>query len=178
MTRLADMAPQLTIARLNSLEREEFVRFIGPVFEHSPWIAEATWPRRPFKDREDLHRALRETVEHSSDEQKLALICAHPDLVGRAALAGSLTPQSASEQSQAGLTGLASEEIALFHDFNRRYREKFGFPFVICARLNKKQAILDGFRLRLAHSRPEEVQAALDEIYKIAYLRLQDMLEL
>ena len=164
-----------TIPQLNALERQAFVVLIGPVFEHSPWIADLTWPRRPFQDLDSLHRALCRTVEHSSAVQKLELIRAHPDLVGRAALSGTLTAQSAHEQAQAGLAQLTSDEIAAFNDFNQRYRQKFGFPFVICARLNKKQAILDGFRLRLNHSQEQEIQTALNEIYKIAYLRLKDI---
>jgi OHCU decarboxylase len=166
---------RFTIAELNSLSREDFTRVIGPVFEHSPWIAEATWSKRPFSALEELHRALCQTVQEAGEEKQLALIRAHPDLVGRAALAGTLTPASTSEQASAGLDKLAPEEIAAFQGFNQAYREKFGFPFVICARLNKKQAILDGFRARLEHSRQAEIQAALEEISKIAWLRLRDM---
>lgn len=107
--------------------------------------------------------------------KKLDLILAHPDLVGRAAQAGTLTAESTREQASAGLDRLSPEEIALFGQYNRRYREKFGFPFVICARLNKKAAILSGFETRLQHSREQEMEAALAEIAKIAWLRLQDL---
>jgi len=99
------------------------------------------------------------------------MIRAHPDLVGRAAL----TAESAREQAGAGLNQLSPEEIALFQRHNAAYREKFGFPFVICARLNKKEAILAGFERRLPHSREQEIQAALEEIFKIAELRLRDL---
>src|ERR1022692_962977 len=166
----------MTLKQLNSLSREEFVHIIGPVFEHSPWIAEATWPKRPFANLEYLHRALCETVQRAGEENQLALIRAHPDLVGRAALAGTITPQSTSEQASAGLGKLTPEEIETFQKSNAAYREKFGFPFVICARLNKKEAILDGFRIRLNHSREEEIKTALAEISKIAELRLQDLI--
>jgi OHCU decarboxylase len=150
---------------------------IGPVFEHSPWIAEAAWLRRPFANLETLHRVLCDVVQKSGTEQQLALICAHPDLVGRAALSGTLTPASNLEQASAGLNQLTPEEITAFQNYNREYREKFGFPFVICARLNKKEAILNGFRQRMNHSREMEIQAALEEIFKIAWLRLQDIVE-
>jgi 2-oxo-4-hydroxy-4-carboxy-5-ureidoimidazoline decarboxylase len=166
----------MTLKQLNSLSREEFVHIIGPVFEHSPWIAEATWPNRPFANLENLHLALCETVQRAGEENQLALIRAHPDLVGRAALAGTLTPQSTSEQASAGLGKLTPEEIETFQKSNAAYREKFGFPFVICARLNKKEAILDGFRIRLNHSREQEIKTALAEISKIAELRLQDLI--
>jgi OHCU decarboxylase len=166
-----------TLAYLNSVPLEEFVALVGPVFEHSPWIAQATWGRRPFSSLEHLHRALCETVHSSSEEKQLALIRAHPDLVGRAALAGTLTQASTSEQASAGLDKLTDQKVALFQKFNQAYREKFGFPFVICARLNKKEAILDGFQIRLPHSREEEIKTALAEIEKIAYLRLKDLIE-
>ena len=166
----------MTLAQLNSLSRDDFVRVVGPVFERSPWIAEAAWPRRPFASVEALHRAFTETVAIGGEEKQLALIRAHPDLAGRAALAGALTRESTGEQVSAGLDQLAPEERELFRKNNAVYQRKFGFPFVICARLNKKQAILDGFRVRLNHSREEEIKTALEEIGKIAYLRLQDII--
>src|SRR4051812_37104120 len=122
-----------SIPQLNALDLAAFTRLVGPLFEHSPWIAEAAWPRRPFTDRAALHRALCETVRGASVEQQLALIRAHPDLVGRAALAGTVTRESAGEQSSAGLDRLTPEEIQRFQQANAAYREKFGFPFVICA---------------------------------------------
>ena len=119
--------------------------------------------------------AISTLVRSAGVKKQLALICAHPDLVGRAALAGTLSPESNREQAKAGLVDLTADEIATFQRLNQTYREKFGFPFVICARLNKKDAILNGFRVRLEHSLEEEMKAALEEIYKIAYLRLQDI---
>jgi 2-oxo-4-hydroxy-4-carboxy-5-ureidoimidazoline decarboxylase len=165
------------IAEVNGFSRDQFVRVIGPVFEHSPWIAEVTWPRRPFSSLDALHRALCKAVSGSSEEKQLSLIRAHPDLVGRAALAGTLTPASTSEQASAGLDKLSAEEIGSFQRFNQAYQEKFGFPFVICARLNKKEAILDGFRTRMSHSRTQEIKAALEEIFEIADFRLKDFFE-
>ena len=166
---------RLTIEQLNTLDRAGFTRLIGPVFEHSPWIAESTWPQRPFATVEQLHAALCQTVRAASPEQKLALIRAHPDLVGRAALAGTLTRESTGEQASAGLNALSPEEIALFQKQNAAYRAKFDFPFVICARLNKTEAILTGFEKRLQNSPAQEMQTALEEIFKIAELRLRDL---
>lgn len=165
----------MTLAQLSSHSRDEFVRVVGPVFEHSPWIAEATWARRPFVSVEELHRALCQIVTDAGEEKQLALIRAHPDLVGRAELAGTLTRESTGEQASAGLNQLTPEEIETFQKNTADYKEKFGFPFVICARLNKKEAILNGFRVRLNHSRQQEIQTALEEIFKIAELRLQDL---
>jgi 2-oxo-4-hydroxy-4-carboxy-5-ureidoimidazoline decarboxylase len=165
----------LPIGHLNELSVSEFTRIVGPVFEHSPWIAEATAARRPFVNVEELHRALCETVRSASVEKQLDLISAHPDLVGRAALAGTLTTESTREQASAGLGQLTQDEIALFQKQNATYREKFGFPFVICARLNKKEAIIAGFECRLQNTRKQEIRTALEEIFKIAELRLRDL---
>lgn len=167
--------PALSLTQLNSFSCEEFIRVVGPVFEHSPWIAEATWPKRPFASVEALHAALCETVRGAGEEKQLALIRAHPDLVGKLALAGQLTKESTGEQASAGLDRLTSQEVELFQTNNAAYKEKFGFPFVICARLNKKDAILNGFKVRLQNSREQEIQAALGEIFKIAELRLRDL---
>lgn len=171
------MAPdRYSLSELNGLERDDFTRIVGPVFEHSPWIAELTWPKRPFESLEVLHLELCETVLASTEQRKLQLIQAHPDLVGRAALVGKLTASSAREQADAGLDCLNPGEIAMFTKYNRDYREKFGFPFVICTRLNRKEAILAGFEKRLHNLREREIQIALEEIFKIAELRLRELL--
>lgn len=166
----------LTIVELNSLSREEFVRLVSPVFEQSPWIAEHAFASQPFVDRNQLLQVLTETVREAGEQKQLALIRAHPDLVGKLALAGALTKESTHEQASAGLDKLSAEEIALFQRQNAAYKEKFGFPFVICARLNKKEAILRGFEARLVNGREQEIKTALEEIFKIAKLRLQDLI--
>ncbi len=166
----------ISLSQLNSLSREEFVRFVGPVFEHSPWIAEATWPQRPFASVEQLHQELCATVTAATETQQLALIRAHPDLVGKLALAGQLTRESTTEQASAGLTQLTPAEVELFQTNNAAYKAKFGFPFIICARLNKKDAILNGFKVRLHNSREQEIKTALEQIFKIAELRLRDLI--
>ena len=170
------MVEKFSLTNLNRMTRDEFVKIIGPVFEHSPWIAEAAFAKKPFANVENLHRALCDTVKNSCTEKQLALVRAHPDLVGRAALTGTLTRESAGEQASAGLNQLSPEETARFQKNNAAYQEKFGFPFVICARLNKQEAILAGFERRLKHSREQEIIAALAEIFKIAELRLNDLI--
>ncbi|MEJ0089026.1 MAG: 2-oxo-4-hydroxy-4-carboxy-5-ureidoimidazoline decarboxylase [Limisphaerales bacterium] len=164
-----------TVSQINQFDRTEFVRVIGPVFEHSPWIAEAASLKKPFVDADGLYRALCDIVKHAEVEKQLALIRAHPDLVGRAALAGTLTQESTNEQASAGLGELSAEEIELFQKQNAAYKSKFGFPFVICARLNKKETVLAGFEQRLKNTRAEEIYTALMEIFKIAELRLRDI---
>lgn len=165
------------MAELDAMDCDEFIRVIGPVFEHSPWIAESTWPRRPFLTFDALHRALCDTVAQSGEPKQVALIQAHPDLVGRAALAGTLTTASTNEQVSAGLDRLNAEKVVAFQQYNTEYRQRFGFPFVICARLNKKEAILAAFPKRLLNAREEEIQSALSEISKIARLRLEDLIK-
>ena len=161
------------LAELNAMDRVEFVRVVGPVFEHSPWVAARTEAQRPFRSREALHAALVATVEKASNEEKVCLIRAHPDLIGD----GELTSASKREQASAGLRDATAEEAKQFREFNRQYRERFGFPFVICARLNKKEAIARAFPVRLRNSREEEIETALQEISKIADLRLKDLIE-
>src|SRR5215212_9060076 len=163
----------LNIAEVNALERHDFTTAFARLFEHSPWIAARTASKRPFADRPEFFAALRETVMKAREEEKLALIRAHPDLVGTASLSG----ESQTEQVTAGLEGLSSAEVAEFRNFNQAYRERFGFPFVICARENKKDAILTAFPERLKNSRQAEIETALREIFKIADLRLRDLVE-
>jgi len=167
----------MTISKINSLSREEFSRLFGPVFENSPWIAETAFAKSPFFDLKNLHAALCEAVKNSGEEKQLQLIRAHPDLVGKLALAGQLTKESAGEQASAGLNKLSPAEIDLFQKQNAAYKRKFDFPFVICARLNKKEAILAGFERRLKNSREQEIKTALEEIFKIAELRLRDLIQ-
>jgi 2-oxo-4-hydroxy-4-carboxy-5-ureidoimidazoline decarboxylase len=163
----------LNVDKVNALERHEFTRVFAPLFEHSPWIAARTAGKRPFADRADFLAALCDTVMKANDEEKLCLIRAHPDLVGNAVL----TPESGREQASAGLGDLSTEERAQFQKYNSLYKEQFGFPFVICARLNKKEAILEAFPRRLANSQAQEMDTALKEIFKIADLRLKDLVE-
>ena len=170
------MAPgSLTVQDLNAGTAGRFVAHVGPVFEHSPWIAEATWGERPFANREDLLRKLVATVRGASREQQLALIRAHPDLAGRLAREHALTAASTAEQASAGLDRLSDAELARFTAANGRYRERFGFPFVICARLNDRTAMMHAFERRLELPVEEEMGNSLAEIEKIAALRLADL---
>lgn len=165
---------RISVSDLNTLDQAGFVAALDAIFEGPPWIVRAAWHDRPFVDREHLHRSLCTVMNNAPVEQQIALIRSHPDLVGKAALVGSLTPASTSEQAAAGLDRLTPEEIATFQELNGRYHATFGFPFVICARENKKASILAGFTTRLANTREQEIATALQEIAKIASLRLND----
>jgi len=162
------------LTQLNQVELQEFVRVCGPLFEHSPWIAERTYPKRPFASRDALHAALVQTMNSATRDEQVKLIDSHPDLVGRLAREGKLTQESTREQAAVGLGRLLNEEIEQFERYNRAYRAKFSFPFVICARENKKEAILAAFPGRLNNTREQEIETALTEIAKIARLRLMD----
>ena len=166
---------QPTLQSLNGMSSRDFVAAIGSAFEHSAWISERTRQTgRPFASLADLHDKLCGAVRRASLDEQVKLIQAHPDLVGRLAREGRLTRESAAEQSAAGLASLTADEVAGFERYNAAYRDRFGFPFVICARENKKDAILAAFPRRLENSRDQEIATALEEIYKIARLRLAD----
>lgn len=167
----------IRLSTLNTADRARFVAITAPLFEGSPPFVAAAWDARPFADRDALHQALIAAMHAAPPDAQVALIAAHPDLVGRAARAGTLTPASTREQATAGLDRLTPDEIATFTRLNAAYRARFGFPFVICARENKKDSILAGFAARLEHSRNEEIATALAEIAKIVGLRLADAVQ-
>ena len=166
----------VTIAQLNALDADAFVAAVGSAFEHSPWIARAAWERRPFESIGALHRAMTGVVEQAPLEQRIALIAAHPDLAGRVAREGRLTAASTREQRSAGLDQLTPDEIARFETLNGAYRQRFGFPFVICAREHTKQSILSALEKRAGNDREGEIRTAIGEISKIARLRLMEAL--
>jgi 2-oxo-4-hydroxy-4-carboxy-5-ureidoimidazoline decarboxylase len=168
---------KLTIQQVNQMSEGEFVSVFGGVFENSPHIARLAYRAGPFRDLKGLHQALCSVMEGLGAEAKEALIGAHPDLVGRAALAGTLSAESTREQASAGLDNLTEAEIARFTELNHLYRSRFSFPFVICARENKKESILAGMEARLPNSCEREIDTAMVEIGKIAWLRLLDLVE-
>lgn len=166
-----------SLAALNACERADFVRQLGHLFEHSPWVADETWAKRPFSAAEGLHAALCATMRSAQRERQLDLIRAHPDLAGRLAQQKKLTAESNSEQARAGLNELSAAELTEFTRLNNAYKARFGFPFIICARLNAKAAIVAAMQTRSTHSPEVEFATALAEIEKIAWLRLSDILQ-
>lgn len=165
-----------SLAELNTADRAAFVSALGHLFEHSPWVAEETSARRPFRDAEHLHAELCATLRRATRERQLALIRAHPDLAGRLARQRQLTAESTREQASAGLDALTDAELATFQRLNDDYRARFDFPFIICARLNAKDAIVAAMQKRSGNSPDHEFQTALGEIEKIARIRLGDVL--
>jgi len=142
------------------------------LFEHSPWV-EARADAQPSSG--DRHADLMAVVHAASAEEQLALICAHPELAGKAALDRTLTEASAAEQASAGLDRLSEEEFARFHALNAAYRAQFDFPFIICVRMTDKAGILAAMEARLAHDRETEIATAIAQIGEIVRLRLKDM---
>ncbi|MGH2411533.1 MAG: 2-oxo-4-hydroxy-4-carboxy-5-ureidoimidazoline decarboxylase, partial [Chloroflexota bacterium] len=161
-----------TLSWLNQAAQPQFVAAIGFIFEGSPHFVARAWDLRPFPSVEHLYAALWAEVDQTSGSEQMALIRAHPDLAGKAAIAGDLTEDSRREQSSAGLDRLTPEQFAAFTRLNTAYRERFGFPFIVCVREHTRESILTSFATRLAHEPGIERGAALAEIGKIARLRL------
>jgi len=167
----------VTVSELNRSGREDFCNAVGFAFENSPWIARQAWEKRPFASVDEMHAAMVAIVERAPEEKRIELIAAHPDLAGRVAREGRLTPASQDEQSSAGLDRLSKEELERFERLNEAYRARFSFPFVICARENTKGSILAALESRAQNDRTTEVSTALREIAKIARLRLSYTVE-
>ena len=165
----------ITISELNAMDKVAFMEVLGSIYEHSPWVAERVASGRPFSTLEQLSDQMRLAVDSAAMELKLGLIRAHPDLAGKLATGEKLTDASASEQAGAGLDRLDDDEFKTFTDLNAQYREKFGFPFIICVRKTDKSGILRSFRSRLKNSPDQEKSAALTQIHDIAGLRLKDL---
>lgn len=165
--------------RPSKMDRARFVAAFGGVYEHSPWIAEAAFERGLPADADSaagLHRALTAVLREASEERKRALINAHPDLAGRLAMAGRLTADSSKEQASAGLDQLTDDERARFTALNDAYKARFGFPFVMAVKGRSKEEIMAAFERRLQHDEASEMRTALEQIERIALLRLEDML--
>jgi N-carbamoyl-L-amino-acid hydrolase len=169
----------MTVDQLNALDQAGFTAALDGVYEHSPWIAQAAWPQRPFASLPHLKYALAQVVRQASNAQQLGLIRAHPELAGKAAVAGQLTAESTNEQSQAGLTHCTAEEFARLQQLNRDYNARFGWPFILAVRgprgtgLSRSQ-IIATFGRRL-HNLPDfELAECLRHIHRIAEIRLND----
>jgi 2-oxo-4-hydroxy-4-carboxy-5-ureidoimidazoline decarboxylase len=164
----------LALDDINTLDEASFTRALGFVFELSPWVVTRAHAAQPFASREALHAAMMAVLEATPEADRLALIRAHPELAGKAAIAKALTAESESEQASAGLDRLTPEEFAQFHELNAAYGAKFSFPFIICVRLNDKASILNAMTRRLAHDPPSEINEAIAQIGLISRLRLFD----
>lgn len=160
----------------SQMDAESFMATFGGVFEHSPFIAQRAWEAElgPANDSPlGIHFALRNQFRMASDDERLGVLNAHPDLAGKLAAAKRLTADSTAEQASAGLDALTDDERETFTDLNTRYVEKFGFPFIIAVRDNTKSTILEAFKNRLENDRNTEFATACAQVERIAQLRIE-----
>jgi allantoate deiminase/N-carbamoyl-L-amino-acid hydrolase len=171
----------ITLDHLDSCTADEFSSLLGGIYEHSPWIPQRAAARRPFASLTALKQALQAVVTEASEEEQLHLIRAHPELAGKAAIAGELTKESTGEQAKAGLNNCSPEEFATLHKLNADYNAKFGFPFILAVKGPDgkgftRQQIIATFSRRLKNCRADEFAEDLRQIHRIAELRLNDLL--
>ncbi|MCD1589072.1 2-oxo-4-hydroxy-4-carboxy-5-ureidoimidazoline decarboxylase [Halomonas sp. IOP_14] len=165
----------LNAARPSSLGLEDFLTHYGDIFEHSPWVAETFWKQELTDQHDDadvLADSMGAVLRNADVDQQIAVIRAHPDLAGKAALAGELTQDSTREQAGAGLDQCTAAEFECFQRLNQAYQDKFGFPFVIAVKGLDRHAILDAFEKRLENDAVTERQTAINQIIQIARFRL------
>lgn len=155
-----------------ALSDAAFIAKYRELFEHSPWVVERAASKRPLAD---VLAGLMAVVEEASEEDRLRLIRAHPELAGKAAIDRTLTDASAAEQASAGLDRLTPQEFERFHELNAAYSARFGFPFIICVRMTDKAGILAAMERRLANSPEAEIATAIEQIGHIVRLRLEAM---
>ncbi len=164
----------MTLTAINAMDRIEFVDTLGWIFEHSPWVAERAFDAKPFATLQSLHLAMVKAVDASSGSEQLELIRAHPDLGARARMSDA----SVGEQAGAGLDQMTASEYETLRDLNRRYQQKFGFPFIYAVKGSTRHDILVALGVRLDSDPPTEQQAALTEIARIAWFRLAGAIQI
>lgn len=162
-----------SISQLNQMSQKDFVEVLGAVFEHTSAIAHQAWNYRPFADVLDLHQKMVEVVNTMSQNDKLTLIQAHPDLGSKAKMAEA----SVKEQALVGLDRLTPEAYDRFQSLNQAYKDKFGFPFIIAVKNHTPSEILAAFEHRLENTLDAEMAQAIAEIAQIAKFRLLDLVE-
>ena len=166
------MTAAMPIARVNDLDRAAFVARFGAIYEHSPWVAEGAWAKRPFADRDALEQAMQTVVSDAGRARQLELIRQHPKLGTRKELTG----YSRGEQTGAGILGAAEAERHELASLNQQYEARFGFPFILAVRGANLSTILDSCRTRLNHDFDAEFAESLRQVFRIAGFRLGDLI--
>ena len=164
----------------SQLSEAAFIECFKDIYEHSPWVAKRAYQKGPvdqFDQLDALHHAMSQVLLEATPDEQLALINAHPDLAGKAAIQGELTESSTKEQAGAGISDCSPEEFERFNDLNSAYKARFGFPFIKAVKGSNRYEILDAFETRIHHSHDDEFQTALNEINKIARFRLEAMMQ-
>jgi len=168
------MSTKFALSAVNSMTSREFSAAFAEVFEHSPWVAERAFARRPFRSADVLHAAMLQAVREAPPAEQLALIRAHPELAGREAAESTLTADSTSEQGRLGFNTLSRAEHRKIAELNRRYREKFGFPCIVALRLHAtRDTVSAEFERRLANDTETEIANALEQIAHVTRGRLE-----
>lgn len=167
----------MTLDQINQLDRDTFIARLGGIFEHSPWVAERVAAQRPFANVDALHAAMCAVVDDASEAEQLALIRAHPQLAGKAAVRDELTDASRSEQRGAGLDQCSPDEFARITELNDAYQQRFGFPFILAVRGHSRDSIIANMAQRLANAPAHEHDEALRQIARIARFRLSDLIQ-
>jgi len=163
----------LTISELRSLDEAAFNALLGSVVEHSPWVAERAWSLRPFASQSALFDAMARVIHGADEARQRALLCAHPELAGHEAQAGTMTTDSQSEQARLGLLSLDAATVQRIAALNQRYRERFGYPFIAALRLHDTLAsVFDAIEQRLTHDEATERHTALQQICEVMRGRL------
>jgi len=174
----AQAAPvRLTLDLLNACDAERFVQHAAPIWEHAPWVAEAVVSQRPFASVQALHDAMLAVVGALPEPALVQFFAGHPELAGDAARRGLMTAESVAEQGQLGLAQVDAQEQAAWDDLNLRYRQRFGFPFILCVRRHTRASALEAFARRMQGNRADELRHNLLEIAAITRLRLDDLLQ-
>jgi 2-oxo-4-hydroxy-4-carboxy-5-ureidoimidazoline decarboxylase len=166
---------QKSLSDLNACSGSDFVASLANIFEYSPWIAEQVALARPFAGVNHLFDAMKVVVDRAPSELRIALIKAHPDLADKAQRAAGLTAESSAEQNSVGLDQLSNAEYQAFERVNNAYRAKFGFPYIVCVRRHTKESILRDFERRLPNDANTEMQKSIEEICRIAALRIDQL---
>jgi 2-oxo-4-hydroxy-4-carboxy-5-ureidoimidazoline decarboxylase len=166
---------QTTLSDLNACSKDDFVGTLANIFEYSPWIAEQVALARPFTGVNQLFAAMKAAVDRAAPELRLALIKAHPDLANKTQRAAGLTAESSAEQNSVGLDRLSDAEYEAFERVNNAYRDKFGFPYIVCVRRHTRDSILRDFERRLPNDAQTEMQKSIEEICRIAALRVDQL---
>ena len=167
--------PQQSLSELNACSKDDFAGALANIFEHSPWIAEQAASLRPFAGINELFAAMRAAVDRAPPELRLALIRAHPDLANKTQRAAGLTTESSAEQNSVGLDRLSDAEYEAFERVNNAYRSKFAFPYIVCVRRHTRDSILRDFERRLPNDAATEMRKSVEEICRIAALRLDQL---
>jgi 2-oxo-4-hydroxy-4-carboxy-5-ureidoimidazoline decarboxylase len=164
----------VSLTAINAMSADAFITAFGGIAEHSPWVAEAAASRRPFTSRVAMIEAFQAAIGDAGAGRQRALLVAHPDLAGRAAIAGDLTDDSRREQAGAGLDRLTPDEFARFTALNTAYRERFGIPFIFAVRGADKHRILASFEARIGNPEDVEFATALEQVCRIVAFRIED----